>query len=111
MLSGEWPAAIYYDGIGTPGNKAMWLTGRFFSPNWTTNSQFIIDSDPVSSDNESNPVVGLDTGYSRIKNAEVRITIDYEMVDLGEQGPDGEGGSPMSFGGFGTCFLLTTRPD
>jgi hypothetical protein len=28
MLSGEWGAAIYYDGIGT-GNQAMWLTDCF----------------------------------------------------------------------------------
>jgi hypothetical protein len=91
MLSGEWAAAIYYDGIAT-GAEAMWLTDKFFLPDWTTNSQFIIDSDPVSSDNVNNPVVGLDTGYSRIKNAQVQITIDYEMVDLGE------GGSPMAFG-------------
>ena len=91
MLSGEWGAAIYYDGIAT-GSEAMWLTDKFLYPNWETYCDFTIDYSPVSWDNESNPVDGLDTGYSRIKNAKVRITIDYEMVDLGE------GGSPLSFG-------------
>lgn len=100
MLSGEWAAGIYYDGIGTPGNKAMWLTDEFVFPDWTTNSDFVIDidSDPFAEDDEDNPVVGYDTGHSRIKNQRVAVAIDYEMVDLGEQGENGEGGSPLSFG-------------
>jgi hypothetical protein len=98
MLSGEWGAAIYYDGIGTPGNKAMWLTDEFIFPDWLTNSDFVIDSDPFAEDDEDNPVVGYDTGHSRIKNGQVTVAIDYEMVDLGQQGENGEGGSPLSFG-------------
>lgn len=39
MLSGEWAAAIYYDGIAAEPN-AMWLTNRFVDPDWTTNSDF-----------------------------------------------------------------------
>ena len=97
MLSGEWAAAIYYDGIAM-GPEAMWLTDYFLYPYWTTNSDFIIDSDPFAEDDEDNPVVGYDTGHSRIKNEQVTVAIDYEMVDLGEQGENGEGGSPLSFG-------------
>jgi hypothetical protein len=40
MLSGEWAAAILYDGIDTPGGKAMWLPHNFVCPSWTTNSNF-----------------------------------------------------------------------
>jgi len=88
----------------------MWLTDYFSWPNWPTYTGFI-QKRFESWNDPNNLITGVDTAQSAIENSEVRITIDYEMVDLGEQGPDGEGGSPMSFGGFGTCFLLTTRPD
>jgi hypothetical protein len=32
MLTGEWAAGIYYDGIAT-GSEAMWLTDKFMCPN------------------------------------------------------------------------------
>jgi hypothetical protein len=34
LLSGEWGAAIYYDGISTSPN-AMWLSDQFIFPTWT----------------------------------------------------------------------------
>lgn len=47
LLSGEWGAAIYYDGIDTaiidPNTgdcQAMWLTQQFEYPYWSTNSHF-----------------------------------------------------------------------
>ncbi len=43
LLSGEWAAAIYYDGISTSPN-AMWLTDEFIYPDWTTESDFIMDT-------------------------------------------------------------------
>jgi len=110
MLSGEWAAAIYYDGIAT-GNQAMWLTDYFLWPNWENfDNDFTVTScsswddpsppgNPISpnynaKDHAQNPVTAYDTGQSVIQNGQVRITIDYEMVDLGEQVP----GSPMAFG-------------
>jgi hypothetical protein len=96
MLSGEWAAAIYYDGL----SEAMWLTDYFRFPYWTTNSNFFIWDAPNQWDNPSNPVVGYDTGHSSIRNGQVEIDLDYEIVDLGAQGPNGEGGSPMAFGTF-----------
>jgi len=79
MLSGEWGAAIYYDGIATA-PEAMWLTDKFFFPDWTTNSQFIIESDPVAWDDDpsppGNPVTGNDTGHSSISNGDVTVAID-----------------------------------
>jgi len=99
MLSGEWAAAIYYDGISSS-PKSMWLTNFFDEPKWTTNSNFQIVDLPTSWNDPSNPVAGADTGHSSIANAQVEIDIDYEMVDLGQQGPNGEGGSPLSFRDF-----------
>jgi len=113
MLTGEWAAAIYYDGIAT-GEQAMWLTDEFQVPTWTTTSDFSTVSYNTWND-ENNPIWEVppdppywpydppapdkhDTGQSIIENDEVRVTIDYEMVDLGDQGENGEGGSPMAFG-------------
>jgi hypothetical protein len=60
MLSGEWGAAIYYDGIhtdlidpndpNTPESprEAMWLTDWFLYPYWYTNSDFWILSNPTA---------------------------------------------------------------
>jgi hypothetical protein len=83
LLSGEWGAAIYYDGNPKAPN-AMWLTDYFLAPPWPTYNNFLIKTDPNYSDNPNNPVVGYDTGRSVIKNNEVEITIDYEIADLGD---------------------------
>ncbi len=95
MLSGEWAAAIYYDGIATDPH-AMWLTDYFRFPFWTTNSDFELElatgwHDPTNPVPVSQGKVSdlgdfidmNDTGRSIISNGEVRITIDYEVVDLG----------------------------
>lgn len=83
LLSGEWAAGIYYDGIATDPN-VMWLTDYFLYPYWYTNSNFQIDILPSAWDDPNNPISGYDTGRSVIKNGEVKITIDYEIADLGE---------------------------
>ncbi|MBN2021067.1 MAG: hypothetical protein JW749_12690 [Sedimentisphaerales bacterium] len=96
ILTGEWAAAIYYDGISTAPN-AMWLTSQFSVPDWNTNSDFVIYEDPNAWDDPCNPIVDNDTGYSVIRNGQVEVRIDYEMVDLGEQDANtGEGGSPLA---------------
>jgi hypothetical protein len=40
LLSGEWAAAILYDGIASAG--PMWLTHSFVCPDWQTNSTFSV---------------------------------------------------------------------
>jgi parallel beta-helix repeat protein len=85
VLSGEWGAAIYYDGISTEPN-AMWLTNQFIYPDWTTNSKFSIFSNPTAWHNQNNPTPGDNTGQSVIKNTQdnrIKVTIDYEIADLG----------------------------
>lgn len=105
VLSGEWAAAIYYDGISTdltadPNDgdrrQAMWLTKHFDYPNWPTNSNFQKSAgQPCEAWYEpTNPSPLLNTGQSTIRNNKIEITIDYEVVDL-----EGLGStySPMSF--------------
>jgi hypothetical protein len=108
MLTGEWAAAIYYDGLA----EATWLTDQFQVPTWPTNSNFSTVYYNTWND-ENNPVWEnpydppnppydppdkFDTAQSIIQNDKVEVTIDYEMVDLGQQAENGEGGSPLSFG-------------
>jgi hypothetical protein len=83
LLSGEWAAAIYYDGIASDPD-AMWLTDEFIFPYWDTENDFLIQSDIEVWNDSNNPVNGSDTGHSVISNNEVEITIDYEIADLGE---------------------------
>ena len=124
VLSGEWAAAIYYDGIDTSpinpadpssGNQAMWLTDLFLYPNWNTNSDFIIDLFSDSWDTPENPVpsnnpaiyyngrdlysIANDTGKTIIANNSVEIAIDYEVVDLAYNDPNSGVwlGAPIEF--------------
>jgi len=92
VLSGEWAAAVYYDGIdtvvmtdpngGPERRQAMWLTRQFEYPYWWTNSRFHAGSECRSWDNPLNPTPGPDTGRSIITDKRIEIVIDYEMVDL-----------------------------
>jgi uncharacterized repeat protein (TIGR01451 family) len=91
VLSGEWGAAIYYDGIetaprdpNTPQDRqAMWLTRRFEYPYWNTNSTFFTAGNCIAWNDPNNPLTGMaDAGVSFIRNEKVEIRIDYEVVDL-----------------------------
>jgi fimbrial isopeptide formation D2 family protein len=106
VLSGEWGAAIYYDGIDTeltvdPNDsptkrQAMWLTKDFVFANWRTNSDFVFDDTCVAQHDYSNPTPLNNWGRSIIKNDEVQITIDYEVVDMNSIST-GAPRSPMAF--------------
>ena len=120
ILSGEWAGAVYFDGIDTglidpnnpnSGKKAMWLTDHFLWPNWTTNSTFQVTQFNNSWDDSNNPVpanntafdhdmysqYANDTGQTVISNGMLKITIDYEVVDLGQDVESGIDGSPLAF--------------
>jgi uncharacterized repeat protein (TIGR01451 family) len=108
LLSGEWGAAIYYDGIATDwvdpsstalGRKAMWLTQAFEYPNWDTKSTFFVSGDCRAWDDPNNPLTGMmDTGISFIQNGTVEVRIDYEVVDLAFRDPNIYAGtSPMTY--------------
>ena len=97
VLSGEWGAAIYYDGIDTspidaldPNSpyQAMWLTDYFDYPYWTTNSDFQITGTPTSYNDSSNPTPLNNTAISKIVNGDIEVTIDYEVVDINYDDPN-----------------------
>jgi len=72
LLSGEWGAAIYYEGIATDSN-AMWVTNYFQVPDWDTMNDFGVQTAFSSWDHANNPVDVYDTGQSVIKNDEVEV--------------------------------------
>jgi len=75
MLSGEWASGIYYNGIHN--NKTQWLTDWFMVPDWPTYTSFIQDSNFQVWNNHR-------TARSRVYDSNVRVTIDYNLIDLGE---------------------------
>jgi hypothetical protein len=118
MATGDWAAAVYYDGIDTSSNQAAWLTNLFRYPDiYPTNSPFDVNEYSFSNDT-SNPVwtdpcqptgyipgtgtysissTGNDTAWSTLDDDKLAVKIYYEVVDLGEQDANGVGGSPLSF--------------
>jgi hypothetical protein len=81
-------------GKNIPNNKAMWLEQNFSYPNWGTGSLFNSVSKAEWNnqswyllDDAGNPVDGPDTAQSIIDYAnQMRVTIDYKLVDLGTTG-------------------------
>jgi len=73
MISGEWGAAVRYESA----SASTWLEPNWIYPNWTTNSNFWATTGiSVTGTN----VDGLPVGQSVIRNNELEITIDYEML-------------------------------
>jgi hypothetical protein len=99
LLSGEWASAIFYDNIEDD-PKSMWLTNKFLYPDWYTSSNFVIPADsniPTGYWNDPNSTVPYyNTARTVIENNQVRIRIDYEVVDLGWDDPNNWVGSPLA---------------
>jgi hypothetical protein len=93
-LSGEWAAAIRYNGIETENGVSMWFTPLFICPNFRTNSTFWIETPLSTWDDPTNPTDGNDSGYSMISNGVVSVEINFVMHET-------EGGTiaGMSAGG------------
>ncbi len=108
MMTGDFAAACWYQNINED-NEAEWLTDQFVIPSFYTGSPFSFDApaneaydtynDPCNPvwdfDQPSNPPYSTyqyDTGWSKIDDDKLEITIHYEVVDLGEYG-----WSPLSF--------------
>ncbi len=92
LLSGEWGAAVHYDGINSPyissdpnlGRQAMWLTDYFKFPYWYTGSQFFIPDNKLHQvwNNPNNPILGDDAARTWVRNQSLEVQIDYEFADL-----------------------------
>lgn len=77
-LSGEWGAAVSYKVGGGTTISPTWLERNFIYPDWTTNSNFNVVSGIAWTGTNSS---GLDVARSVIENNDLRITINYEMMD------------------------------
>lgn len=77
-LSGEWGAAVGYKVAGRPLVSPKWFEPHFIYPDWTTNSDFTvvtpIQQTAVNAD-------GLPIAESVIRNADLEITLHYEILD------------------------------
>jgi len=80
-LSGEWAAAIHYRGGESPPGP-IWLEPNWVFPDWDSNSNFNVEK-PFQVADESHPVNmdGFEVFQSVISNPDVRIAINYEMLD------------------------------
>ncbi|MGZ5019225.1 MAG: InlB B-repeat-containing protein [Chthoniobacterales bacterium] len=77
-LSGEWGAAISYDVSGGGAVTPQWFETNFIYPDWTTNSTFhVVSAIAQTGLNAAN----LPIAQSVIANANVEVTLRYEMLD------------------------------
>lgn len=83
-LSGEWAAAVYYQG-GHLSAATRWLTPMFvfpdfltMGPNYGVELGFHIPNPLIPTN-----IYGFTNYQSIITNGDLRITISYEMIDLG----------------------------
>lgn len=93
-LSGEWSAAVHYTGGQAPTN-AIWFQPQWFFPDWVSDSNFGVQTNFVSTGMTN--VSGFPIYRSTITNKDLRITINYEMLDSTNGIPQGL--TPKSAGG------------
>lgn len=55
MMTGDWAAAVWYQGIKQGSNQAQWLTNSFVAPGFETDTPFVMQSYNVSN-SSCNPV-------------------------------------------------------
>ncbi|MCX5633995.1 MAG: hypothetical protein NTW93_10040, partial [Phycisphaerae bacterium] len=69
----------------------MWLEQHFSYPYWDPDTDFN-DGSYSSWNDPCNPIDNIDTARSMVETNQIRVTIDYNLVDLDE-----DGYSPLSF--------------
>ncbi len=108
LLSGEWGAAVTYDGLDTADGPVMWVEPDFLFPDWTTNSTFVVAA-PIMGTGAFN-ADGFEIYSSTVSNAALSITMTYEFLDT-DTGPVvgiAQGEVAKSAGGAGS-YLLSSR--
>jgi hypothetical protein len=98
-LSGEWGAAVGYQVEGRPLVPPQWLEPHFAYPDWTTPSTFDVVSPLTELGLNAD---GLPIAQAVIANADIQITLDYEMLDTVVGIPMGT--VPASAGGSGASL-------
>ncbi|OHB53723.1 MAG: hypothetical protein A2Y10_20055 [Planctomycetes bacterium GWF2_41_51] len=99
MLSGEWAAAITYNGIHN--NHSNWLESHFSYPYWNPDTRFVPDSWP-----DSTPRL---TAQSIIHDPNIQVMIDYKLIDLGEDGYVAMPFYPQSYSGSDVPYARSER--
>jgi len=99
FLSGEWAAAVWYRGGHNPPDP-VWLQRQWYYPDWVSNSDFDV-AETVALANPTNPfnADGFPVYRSVVTNAELRVTMIYEMLDAGSG--LAQGATPRSAGAAG----------
>lgn len=98
-LSGEWAAAVFYSGGQNPAGP-VWLEPQWIFPDWASNSNFSVEKTvALANPGSPNNTDGFPVYQSVIKNLDLRITINYEMLNAGAG--IAQGNSPKSAGGTG----------
>lgn len=72
MFSGEWAAAVSYDGM-----SPIWLEKCFRYPEWKSNSNFVPVEAPQFPDDPDGD--GMNEGWSSIENDDLSIRVHYDM--------------------------------
>jgi hypothetical protein len=98
-LSGEWGAAVGYAGNGSV-RSPTWLEPNFIYPDWTTNSDFTVESAMTLG---AKNTFGLPTASSVISNQALRITQHLQIVDT--RTGIAMGNAAASLGGAGASLL------
>jgi hypothetical protein len=111
LLSGEWAAAVYYDGIGTQDQKAMWLTDEFIDPDWITDSDFVVPAVYTPYPLEGSTAIPTFTGQTSVVNDAIQIVIDYEIVDLAFGDSNNKDRSPMAYRGPNSPFTFSLNSE
>ncbi|MFA5292803.1 MAG: right-handed parallel beta-helix repeat-containing protein [Phycisphaerae bacterium] len=106
-LSGEWATAIYYTGIHN--NVSNWFEKHFLYPYWDPDTSFEEDTNFYYNQDtqqwQSWHVWNNNrTAQSRVYDPNIQVTIDYNIIDLGENGyvsmpfyPEGYSGSDVPY--------------
>lgn len=102
FLSGEWAAAVHYGGGSQPAGP-IWLPRRWVYPDWESNSPFGVKR-PLSFADPQNPFNAdhFPVFQSVLTNADLEITMTYEMLDT--QTGLAQGNAPAGAGGPGAAI-------
>ncbi len=79
VLTGDWAAAVRFDGIPTDGGESMFLPPKLLGAGVDTNSTFEVVGPLTTFHDPANPVPGNNSGSGRIVNEELLIDLIVEM--------------------------------
>lgn len=105
VLTGDWAAAVKYEGVNTESGETMFVPPMFFRPDFMTNSTFQVLAPITTFHDPANPVPGKNKGQSSIINEDLLVDILVEMRLV-------PGGTAIGFnpGGAGPLGAILSSP-